>query len=496
VGIDRSTVGPVVRPLERVPRGADGRIDVDATARALAPCDLLEAGDASSWSYVVPHGGPVLVDDGRRTRLLHGGRPLADLGTDPFAAIETVCDRYGLTPDAAVDPASPAFTGGLVGALGYDLARRIERLPDLARRDRDQLDLHLRLADTVVAIDAERVRALLITRRLLADRDPATQVDDLVARLAAVDPTPEPDVRPDQQRVLTNLPRDAYLEAVGVALEHIAAGDCFQVNLTQRLTARWPGDTHALYRALRRHSRAAFGAALPSIGVASVSPETFLAIDGRTVTTRPVKGTRPRADEPGLDAALADDLATSAKDRAENVMIVDLERNDLGRVCRPGTIRVPTLTEVEAHPTVWHLVSSVTGELRDDVGFGSVLRATFPCGSVTGAPKVAAMTIIEQLERVRRGWYCGAVGFLSPGHARLSVAIRTATLHPGGMVDHPAGGGVVADSDPSAELAESLDKAAAFLRTVSATTVVGDAASEQGDPPAVPTRTRRTGRPS
>jgi para-aminobenzoate synthetase component I len=467
---------PAVRPVHRVARDPDGLVDIDAVAAALTPCDLLESGDASGWSYLVPHHGVVLLDDGRRTRLLGEGVELADLGTDPFAAIELVCERYGLVPDVPTDPALPAFTGGLVGAFGYDLARRIERVPDLARRDREQPALHLRLAHTVVAIAPERDRVLLITRRSLADRDPGARIDDLLARLAA-GAVVAAEVVPGPQQVRTNLPRDAYLEGVTTVLEHIAAGDCFQVNLTQRLTARWPGDTHALYRALRRQSHAAFGAALPSVGVASVSPETFLAIDGRTVTTRPVKGTRPRAAEPGLDAALADDLATSDKDRAENVMIVDLERNDLGRVCRPGTVRVPTLVEVEAHPTVWHLVSSVTGQLREGVGYGSVLRATFPCGSVTGAPKVAAMSIIERLEGVRRGWYCGAIGFLAPGHARLSVAIRTATLYPDGLVDHPAGGGIVADSDPTAELAESLDKAAAFLRAVSATSVTADGAS-------------------
>jgi para-aminobenzoate synthetase component I len=149
-------------------------------------------------------------------------------------------------------------------------------------------------------------------------------------------------------------------------------------------------------------------------------------------------------------------------------MIVDLERNDLGRVCVPGTVRVPQLSVVEAHPTVWHLVSEVVGRLRPEVGYGQLLAATFPCGSITGAPKVRAMEVIEELEPVRRGWYCGAIGFLSPGAASLSVAIRTATRHADGTVDHGAGGGIVADSDPEAEHRESLDKAAAFLAAVGA----------------------------
>ncbi|MEX2504012.1 MAG: anthranilate synthase component I family protein, partial [Egicoccus sp.] len=264
----------------------------------------------------------------------------------------------------------------------------------------------------------------------------------------------------------TSLDHDRHLARVADVLERIAAGDVFQVNLTQRLTSHWEHDAAALYRALRRESPATFGAVLPAIGVASVSPETFLAVAGRQVTTRPIKGTRPRHPAPDLDAALADDLSTSAKDRAENVMVVDLERNDLGRVCRSGSVRVPELAAVEAHPTVWHLVSTVTGELRPEVGYGELLRATFPCGSITGAPKIAAMQIIERLETVRRGWYCGAVGFLSPGAASLSVAIRTATLQADGTVDYGAGGGIVADSDPADERRESFDKAAAFLRAV------------------------------
>lgn len=270
----------------------------------------------------------------------------------------------------------------------------------------------------------------------------------------------------------TSLARAAHLAAVEAVLAAIGEGKVFQVNLAQRLSARWSGDVHDLYRSLRDNSPAAFGAALPDVGVASISPETFLAVDGTQVVTRPIKGTRPRAPDAALDAALADDLATAVKDRAENVMVVDLERNDLGRVCRPGTVRVPELTRIEGHPTVWHLVSTVQGELVAGTGYGELLRATFPCGSITGAPKIAAMGLIEQLERVRRGWYCGAIGFLAPGHARLSVAIRTAVLQPDGVVDHGAGGGIVADSDPSSEHAETLDKAAAFLRAVSATRVV------------------------
>ena len=456
-------------PVPAPPRDADGRVALDAIVHGLRPCDLLEtAGPTAGWSYVAIHDGPVLRDDGRRTVLDHGGGRREDLGTDPFAALDEVCERLGVVPDAPVDHEGPPLTGGLLGAFSYDLAQRVEALPDLARRDRGTAHLYLRQVDLVVAICPDRERVWVVGRDLGGRGDLAARASRLAARVRAAAPA-RPVPRPlDGSATTTSLPRSDYLRAVTSALEAIAAGGAFQVNLSQRLTARWGATTHELYRGLRAHSPAHFGASLPAVGIASISPETFLAVDGRTVLTRPIKGTRPRASDPELDAAHADDLATSAKDRAENVMVVDLERNDLGRVCETGSVHVPHLCDLEAHPTVWHLVSTVAGRLRDDVGYGDLLRATFPCGSITGAPKVAAMELIEQLEPVRRGWYCGAVGYLSPGHARFSVAIRTAVLHRDGTVDYGAGGGIVADSDPDAEHRESLDKATAFLRTVGA----------------------------
>jgi para-aminobenzoate synthetase component I len=488
--IDRDAGTDGVRYAATGPRTDVGAVDLDALAVALAPCDLLEtAGPERGWSYLVPHDGPVLVDDGHRTVLEHPDGTREPRGHDPFAAIEVWCDELGITPDtggepAAGDPAAagggpagdhdeePGFTGGLVGALAYDLARRIERVPEVARDDREQDHLHLRLADLVVAVCPDRRRVSVVGRDLSGRGDLEGRARRLLSRVEGAPTVGPPSLSRHGQQVRTSLSRADYLDAVERILEHIAAGSAFQVNLAQRLTGRFDGDALTLYRGLRAHSPAPFGACLPSIGLASVSPETFLAADGRRVRTRPVKGTRPRAADPVLDAAHADDLVTSSKDRAENVMVVDLERNDLGRVCEPGSVVVPELCRLEAHPTVWHLVSDVEGRLREGVGWGELLRATFPCGSITGAPKVAAMTIIEQLEQVRRGWYCGAVGYLAPGRLRLSVAIRTATRFPDGTVDHGAGGGIVAESDPVAEHAESLDKGAAFLRTLAATSVV------------------------
>jgi para-aminobenzoate synthetase component I len=473
--------GLLCEPLQDPPRVRDGRVDLDGIADALAPCDVLESAGPAGWSYLVPSHGSVLRDDGHRTLLHHPTGEVEDLGTDPFTALERRCLDLGIVPQAPRDADLPPFTGGYVGAFSYELARRVERLPVLARPGPPTPHLHLRLVDLAIAVTADRGRAMIVGRDLSGRGGLGARAAALAARLrpgAAGPPrSPGAHAQPTPGPVRTSLPRDTYLAAVEAVLERIAAGDAFQVNVAQRLTARWDGDVVALYRRLRQHSPAPMGASLPSVGIASVSPETFLAVEGRQVTTRPIKGTRPRVDDPALDAALADDLATSSKDRAENVMVVDLERNDLGRVCVPGSVTVPQLTAVERHPTVWHLVSTVTGELRRGLGYGELLRATFPCGSITGAPKVSAMTIIEQLEPVRRAWYCGAVGFLSPGAAGLSVAIRTAMLGADGTVSFGAGGGIVADSDPVAEHAESLDKAAAFLRTVGATSLLPDGAS-------------------
>ena len=487
----------VVDPVT-VPRDDGGLVDVDACVRALGPADMLESADGSGWHYVLPHGRWRLTDDGRRSWLEADGHPVRDLGPDPFAAIDRISEELGVSPAAPADPDLPPMTGGLVGALAYDLARRVERLPHLTVDDRTGPLLSLRITEVVCAITPERDRALLVARPLPATfaggHDPHRRAREAVAaargrlgdaarRRRQGGPSSRSTTLPVPAQVAwTSLPRPDHLAAIETVLGAIGAGRVFQVNLAQRLSARWPGDVHELYRALRSASPAAFGAALPDVGVASVSPETFLAVDGVQVRTRPIKGTRPRARDAALDAALADDLATAAKDRAENIMVVDLERNDLGRVCRPGSITVPELTRVEAHPTVWHLVSTVQGQLTAGTGYGELLRATFPCGSITGAPKIAAMALIEQLERVRRRWYCGAIGFLSPGHARLSVAIRTAALHPDGIVDHGAGGGIVADSDPSSEHAETLDKAAAFLRAVSAIRVVDGPPTGHGVP--------------
>ena len=260
-----------------------------------------------------------------------------------------------------------------------------------------------------------------------------------------------------------------YLNAVAKVREYIVAGDIFQANLSQRFQAPLREPPFDLYRRLRRRNPAPFAAylAFDEVTVLSASPERFLRLDpDGQVETRPIKGTRPRGLGPMHDAALGRALAESVKDRAENVMIVDLLRNDLSRVCRPGSVRVPELFALEQHPTVHHLVSTVLGDLEPGADAVDLVRAAFPGGSITGAPKVRAMEIIAELEPTRRGVYCGSIGYLSAtGAMDTSIVIRTFVLRDGELY-FQAGGGIVADSDPELEYRETLDKAAGLIATL------------------------------
>ncbi len=264
-----------------------------------------------------------------------------------------------------------------------------------------------------------------------------------------------------------SLDEDRFRAVVRTAKEYIAAGEIYQVNLSRRYLAPWRGDVLSLYRRLRAVNPEPFAGLVegPGFAVASASPELFLRADSTGhVVTRPIKGTRPRSPDPRRDAALARELVASAKDRAELLMIVDLERNDLGRVCRPGSVRVPALFTLESHPAVHHLVATVEGVLRPDCDCADLLAAAFPGGSITGAPKIRAMEIIGELEPVDRGFYTGSMGFIGlDGSLELNILIRSCFFS-GGWVRVHAGGGITAGSDPDAELAETEVKAASLLR--------------------------------
>jgi para-aminobenzoate synthetase component 1 len=342
------------------------------------------------------------------------------------------------------------------GWLSYDLGREIEALPAIAEDDHGLPPLALGTYPAYLEFDH--------SRREVQVRG-GGDAEVLTKALVRARGGERPGLHRPLRRWTSSLARPAFEQAVRRAIEYIRAGDVFQVNLAQRLSAPWRGDPFALYARLRETSPSPFMALLRLGGadVISASPERFLRRRGSQIETRPIKGTRPRGRSPDEDRALAEALLASPKDRAENVMIVDLARNDLGRIARYGSVRVRRLCALERHPGVHHLVSVVDAKPAAGVGPAEIVRAAFPPGSVTGAPKIRAMEIIEELEPVRRGIYCGGIGWIGAyGDLDLSVTIRTFVACDGELSLH-VGGAVVADSEPAQEWQETMHKAARLL---------------------------------
>ena len=375
------------------------------------------------------------------------------------------------------------FCGGIAGLLSYDIGHAFERLPTAAIDDFQTPALLAGLYDWAIVWDhaeksvrlyvldlprqngqtPERRRSWIMQR--LTSSAPGIMADTATCVPLAIEGTRTP--LPDDASVTSPFSRKEYLEAVERVIEYIRAGDIFQANLAQQLTSQWQGTATDLYQWVREYNPAPFSGLLQTsdFAVISASPERFLKVtDGNQVETRPIKGTRRRHQSPIADLYTGKELHASEKDRAENVMIVDLLRNDLSRVCRPGSVKVTGLCDIEVFETVQHLVSTVVGELRPDRDIWDLLSASVPGGSITGAPKIRAMEIIAELEPAVRGAYCGNLFYLTPnGDFDSSILIRTFTLK-NGMVQFPVGGGIVADSLPDDEYAETLHKAAGLLR--------------------------------
>ena len=459
---EQASPSPRLR-VRRLPERVAARrpIDVAEAFRDLPGLALLESarpGRNARWTYLT--ADPVAVLDAPA-----GGR-------DPFAVARRLLARLDATrPDL---PDAPPFVGGLVGFLGYDLGHALERLPSLAIDDQGLPPLRLALHDWVVAWDRRSGKAWLAGRAVDTDgRRLATRLDDVHARLTTpASAAPRDIATSEDEGPLTfrsGLSRPAYEARVETIRQHVADGDIYQANLTRRLETPFDGDPWARYRRLRTGDPSLFSAYLdlgpsPETGrpraLLSASPEPFLSLDtDGVIATDPIKGTRPRGRDRQEDRALACELLSSAKDRAENVMIVDVLRNDLGRVCLPGTVRVPRLCRLERTAAVQHLVSTVTGQLAPDRDAFDLLAASFPGGSITGAPKIRAMEILERLEPVRRGPYTGALGWIGPdGAMQTSILIRTFVADGRRLTLH-VGGGITWGSDPAAEWEETVAKA-------------------------------------
>ncbi|MGH8582521.1 MAG: aminodeoxychorismate synthase component I [Gammaproteobacteria bacterium] len=427
--------------------------------------------DSCAWEgergrYDVLAAAPyiTLTTQGTHTEVL-GPDGLSVSRENPFALVRRALGERG--PGSADVP----FCGGAMGYFAYDLARQFERLPACAQADIAMPDMAVGIYDWALVVDHRERRAFLVA----AHRDAQTLKQWPAIRAAALDPEGRQSRRAFRvlSPVQSNLRREDYAEAFGRIQSYIRAGDCYQVNLAQRYSARAEGDPWSAYCRLRELNPAPFSAffKLPEGAVLSSSPERFLRVRAGAVETRPIKGTRPRGATQGEDLALAEALRTSPKDRAENLMIVDLLRNDLGKTCAIGSVQVPELFGVESYSTVHHLVSAVVGRLAAGRDALDLLAGCFPGGSITGAPKLRAMQIIEELEPHRRSVYCGTLGYISHhGDMDTNIAIRT-LVSSAGWIHAWAGGGIVADSDREAEYQETLDKAQALLRLLSGASI-------------------------
>jgi para-aminobenzoate synthetase component 1 len=385
---------------------------------------------------------------------------------NPWQALEELMARYELLDEIDL----PFPLGGCFGYWGYELKNFVEaRLPRAAVNDLELPDCQAGFYDSLVVFDHRLGKTWIVSTGLQVDgsRDPARAKAqfEFWADLLASAPSMRSSTEVAASSFQSNLSRDQFIAKVRRAQAYIRAGDIYQVNLSHRLTARTMATGWAFFQRLCDVSPAPFAAFLDGgdFQVCSSSPELFLRLNGPLIQTRPIKGTRPRANDPTRDAQLTYELQTSAKDMAELVMITDLLRNDLGKVCEFGSVQVPELVRLERYPQVQHLVSTITGRLRPEQTHVSAFASCFPGGSVTGAPKIRAMEIIDELEPVTRGPYTGAIGYLGFNReSQLSIAIRTAVCRPGEIHFH-VGAGIVSDSVAEAEYEETMAKAGGFL---------------------------------
>ncbi|HDH03180.1 MAG TPA: anthranilate synthase component I, partial [Actinobacteria bacterium] len=392
---------------------------------------------------------------------------------DPLEVLEELLARYR-SPDL---PCLPPLHSGLVGYLSYDVVRYIERMPNMPLDDRDLPEMVWQFVGSLAAVDRFSQSIVLVRNVFVAD-DPSAQYDAAVRALSSAaerlgagtqyTPTQLPSRIPPEITPISTLDRKAFESGVEAVREYVRKGDAFQVTLSQRLETDYGGDAFRVYRALRLINPSPFMFFLrhPQVTVVGSSPELMTRVRDGIVHSRPIAGTRPRGKTQDEDQALEEDLLADPKERAEHVMLVDLARNDLGRVCEFGTVDVDELMVIERFSHVMHIVSGVSGKLRPGLGPVDVLRAVFPHGTVSGAPKVAAMQIIDELEPVARGPYAGALGYLDfSGNVDTAICLRTVVIADG-KAWVQAGAGLVADSDPATEYDETMAKAAAALAAI------------------------------
>jgi len=434
--------------------------------------DLFSAIANKPWAIFLDSGYPVthqgrfdilacdpvvtLETRGQKTTIKQQGE-VSVSEADPFALVKQFLD-VSLSSEEDLP-----FNGGAIGYFSYDLARRLEKLPEIAE-DAEQIpEMAVGIYHWAVIVDHHKQQTHLIGHHLSED-----VWETLIDQFSLLPAVPQDDSFRVLEAPVSNMDRDYYAEAFDKIQHYLKEGDCYQVNLAQRFSSPCQGNPWQAYRYLRQINAAPFSSYinLPDVQVLSSSPERFLSVNEGKVETKPIKGTRSRKFSEQLDVLQIGALIESRKDRAENVMIVDLLRNDISKCCKPGSVKVPRLFDIESYATVHHLVSTVKGELKHDQHALDLLRSCFPGGSITGAPKIRAMEIIEELEPHRRGVYCGSIGYIGfNGNMDTNIAIRT-LVHSDDTIRLWAGGGIVNDSSMEEEYQESFDKAAALLNVL------------------------------
>jgi len=472
-------------PIHRdLPADMETPVSVYLKLQDEGPCFLLESvsggEQVARYSFIGVRPRGIFTAAANEVYLTsegHGRSVPLDEGRDPLDVLKAEMAKYR----PVRQPDLPRFIGGAVGFMSYDAVRRFERLPDDNPDELQLPEMAFMIAHTVVVIDHARQRLQVVANADLTRGDIRTayrravaRIDEVVARLNAPLPEIPPPAPVPPNGLESNFTQEQYRKLVEQAKEYIAAGDIFQVVLSQRLSRRSSAHPFGIYRALRMHNPSPYmvfirfpgGLGHPPLHIISASPEMHVRLEEEMAELRPIAGTRWRGLTVEEDAALAEELLEDEKERAEHIMLVDLGRNDLGRVCEYNTVHVDELMVVERYSHVMHIVSDVRGQLKAGYDAFDLLRATFPAGTVSGAPKVRAMEIIDELETTRRGIYAGVIGYIGyDGTMDSCIAIRTVVMQ-GDTVHIQAGGGIVADSDPQREYEESWNKAKALAEAV------------------------------
>jgi anthranilate synthase component 1 len=479
--VDKGNIIPIHREL---PADMETPVSIYLKLQDEGPCFLLESvsggEQVARYSFIGVRPRGVMTAFGNEVYFAsegHGRTITLEDGTDPLDMLQTEMSKY----KPVRLPDLPRFIGGAVGFVSYDAVRHFERLPDDNPDDLNLPEMAFMIAHTIVVFDHARQRLQVVANADLtrgdvraAYRRAVARIEEVAARLNA--PLPEVPLPGDvpHNGLEANFTLDEYKALVEKAKTYIVAGDIFQVVLSQRLSRRTSAHPFGIYRALRMHNPSPYmvfmrfpgGIGSPPLHIISASPEMHVRLEEGVAELRPIAGTRWRGQTVEEDAALAEELLQDEKERAEHVMLVDLGRNDLGRVCEYNTVRVEEMMVIERYSHVMHIVSDVQGQVKPGFDAFDLLRATFPAGTVSGAPKVRAMEIIDELENIRRGIYAGVIGYIGyDGTMDSCIAIRTVVMQ-GDTVHIQAGGGIVADSDPQREYEESWNKAKALAEAV------------------------------